>query len=363
VKKKLTKGKIIKRILLGILAAFVLFVAIVFTVNKIKLAQEFTMLKEAGYYNPVSVGDYSLNVYISGNQDGKHRFVELAGGGVTNYSLHLDPVLERFKDENQIILVDRAGYGLSDDNKNTQTVEQIVNDYRTALQNAGIKAPYLLLPHSIGGVYATYWVSEYPDEIEGIIFFEGTQLCADFTTDEITSHSKNMINKLLCDLGFFRLASKNYIFPLPGERTAEEQSISYALSIRSGVKLASSSEEEMFVENSRFSFNHIKTNDVPKVYICGGTGFSTEEEVLNHVKWMNIQRVNKGMKEINYDRSLIPVTIEKSKEVRESTIIPYVEKMGNCEMVLLAGDHFIFDQRPEECTGIIEEFLGKLDKN
>ena len=46
---------------------FVLFIAVVFTVNKIKLAQEFDLLKEAGYYNPVSVGDYSLNVYITGD--------------------------------------------------------------------------------------------------------------------------------------------------------------------------------------------------------------------------------------------------------------------------------------------------------
>ena len=35
---------------------------------------------------------------------------------------------------------------------------------------------YILLPHSLGGAYATYWVSKYPEEIEGIVFLDGTQL-------------------------------------------------------------------------------------------------------------------------------------------------------------------------------------------
>ena len=65
--KKSVKKIIFKRILPATLAVFVLFIAVVFTVNKIKLAQEFDLLKEAGYYNPISVGDYSLNVYITGD--------------------------------------------------------------------------------------------------------------------------------------------------------------------------------------------------------------------------------------------------------------------------------------------------------
>ena len=361
-KQKTAKGKVIKRILLGILAVFVLFVAAVFTFNKIKLAQEFEMLKDAGYYNPVSVGDYSLNVYTSGNPEGKHRLVALAGGGVMNYVMHLTPVTDRFKDDNQIVVVDRAGYGLSDDNRNTQTVEQIVSDYRAALQNAGIEAPYILLPHSIGGVYATYWVSEYPDEIEGIVFFDGTQLSADFSLDGIPSHSANMRDKLLCDLGFYRFVSSDYIYPLPGDRTEEDQKLSYALGVRAGKTFASSSEDELFIENARFAFAHIKENDVPKIYVCAGTGFATEEDVLNQVEWMNRQLVDNGKPAIQFDTSLIAVTLEQSKEMQDNVIKPYTEKMGNCEMVLLGGDHFIFDQRPDDCADVIQQLFDKIEK-
>ena len=360
--KKTKKGKIIKRILLGIPAALVLFVAGVFTVNKIMLAKELKMMDDAGYYNPVSVGDYSLNVYTTGNPEGKHRLVAIAGGGVMNYGLQLTPVTQRFEDDNQIVVVDRAGYGLSDDHKNAQTVERIVEDYRKALQNAGIEAPYILLPHSIGGVYATYWVSEYPDEIEGIVFFDGSQLTEDFELPDLPTHAADMRDMVLCDLGFYRLAAKNYVFPLTGDRTEEEQKISFALHLRSGVNYANSSENELINENGRFAFAHIKENDVPKIYVCAGSGFADEEDVLNHVEFMNEQRVNNGMKPIPFDKSLIPVTLEQAKDMRDNVIKPYTEKMGNCEMVLLAGDHYIFTQRPDDCADVIEQLLEKIEK-
>ena len=55
------------------------------------------------------------------------------------------------------------------------TVEHVVEHYRTALQNAGIQQPYVLMPHSMGGVYATYWQSRYPDEIETVMIIDGSE--------------------------------------------------------------------------------------------------------------------------------------------------------------------------------------------
>ena len=121
----------------------------------------------------------------------------------------------------------------------------------------------------------------------------------------------------------------------PFEFSEEEQKISFALHLRSGVNYANSSENELINENGRYTFANIKENDVPKIYVCAGTGFATEEDVLNHVEFMNEQRVNNGMKPINYDRSLIPVTLQQSQKMRDTVIKPYIEKMGNCEMVLL----------------------------
>ena len=49
------------------LCAVILFLFITFVVHKIPGSKEMQMLKGAGYYHPVSFGDYSLNVYDYGN--------------------------------------------------------------------------------------------------------------------------------------------------------------------------------------------------------------------------------------------------------------------------------------------------------
>jgi hypothetical protein len=41
--------------------------------------------------------------------------------------------------------------------------------------------------------------------------------------------------------------------------------------------------------------------------------------------------------------------------------MPYLEKMGNCRLVLLGGDHAIYEQKPAECGEIIKEFIENLN--
>ena len=119
-----------------------------------------------------------------GKQNGKHTIVSLAGLGMSDYSVMERRMTECLEEENTVVFIDRAGYGLSDDTDNEMTIDYIVEDYRKALNNVGIKAPYILMPHSIGGVYASYWVSKYPDEIEAIVFLDGTQLSENMELEE-----------------------------------------------------------------------------------------------------------------------------------------------------------------------------------
>ena len=104
---------------------------------------------------------------------------------MADYSVTERRMTECLEKENTVVFIDRAGYGLSDDTDNEMTIDYRVEDYRKALNNAGVKAPYVLMPHSIGGAYASYWVSKYPDEIEAIVFLDGTQLSDDMGLEEI----------------------------------------------------------------------------------------------------------------------------------------------------------------------------------
>ncbi|MCI5578510.1 MAG: hypothetical protein MR364_03300 [Oscillospiraceae bacterium] len=114
--------------LLILLAIIILFVLVTFIIHSVKSKQEIDLLKEKGYYNPVSVGDYSLNVAKFGNENGNHTIVGLAGLGMGDYSLAARQMTACLEEDNLVVFVDRAGYGFSDDTNNEMTLEYIVED-------------------------------------------------------------------------------------------------------------------------------------------------------------------------------------------------------------------------------------------
>ena len=70
--KTAKSGRVFLKILCGLLAAVLLFTSGTYISHRSKTAREIALLKENGYYHPVSVGDYSLNVSLFGNENGKH---------------------------------------------------------------------------------------------------------------------------------------------------------------------------------------------------------------------------------------------------------------------------------------------------
>lgn len=164
-------GRRIAGVLLILLAVIFLFVLGTFIFHRISSAREYELLDEKGYYCPVSVGDYSLNVSRFGNENGKHTIVGLAGLGVGDFSVTARQMTACLEEDDLVVFVDRAGYGFSDDTDHEMTLDYIVEDYRKALQNSGLEAPYILMAHSIGGAYANYWASNYPEEIEAVVLW------------------------------------------------------------------------------------------------------------------------------------------------------------------------------------------------
>ena len=200
--------------------------------------------------------------------------------GVHNYSIEMTFVNEQLKDDYEIIYIDRAGYGYSDDTSKTQTVEQIVSDYRTALKSVGIEGPYILMPHSIGGVYATYWESTYPDEIEGVIFIDGTPLGMNIYENEDYSVSfSDYFDVLLCKLGMQRFSIRDVSDSLPSEYTKEQQKLTDYLNIKSSMNKAPLSEIKEKNNNVNKAYQSIKSNDIQKIYIESSRGARTIEEV------------------------------------------------------------------------------------
>ena len=364
-------GKIILKVLLILLALFVAFTAVTFVIHRVNRKKEVALLKEQGYYNPVSVGDYSINVSAFGNRDGKHTVVGLAGLGMADFSVAARQMTKEIEKDNLVVFVDRAGYGFSGDTDNDMTNEQIVGDYRTALRNAGYNPPYLLMAHSIGGAYANYWCSNYPDEIEAVVFVDGSQLSEDAFEDEADFNGSvgafERLEVFLAKLGFGRYVLRQNFYFYPDNYSDEEQYLGDALTLMEYENIAGFSESKLLAKNAQEAFDTLVTNDIPKLYICASWGIQTVDDVLENNKWINRQieknKLDMKLRPEVYEgnEETVDKMLEQTKELRESVIVPYAEKMGNCEVVLLAGDHMIYEQRPEDCSKLIVGFIEKLD--
>jgi len=67
---------------------------------------------------------------------------------------------------------DRAGYAWSEPGPVPRTSLQIITELHTALQNAGIKGPYILVGQSYGGFLVRAFARFYPKEVVGMVLVE-----------------------------------------------------------------------------------------------------------------------------------------------------------------------------------------------
>lgn len=354
-------AKVALRIFLISIAVIVLLLLISTITYHIKLNNAVITLKEKGYYNPVPVGDYSLNVYSCGNEDGKHTIVALAGLFDGEMNIGWREMTKEIEKENRLVFVDRAGYGLSDDTTQEMTVEHIVEDYRKALLNAGIEAPYILMPHSIGGLYATYWESKYPEEIEAVAFVDGS-VCEPIEPElQATDNPIMKIMPVAEKLGLAEL----YIWSEYGAYmdflTEEEQTLAFAMMSKTVGSSAIVSEANLDYTNVNTAWEAIVTNDIPKLYISATIGYQTTEDFNGKDLTELCYIFGISCDEYRNDEQLKEALLQSILQLREEREMPYIEKIGNCKHICLPGNHVIFMDRPEECGKLIKNFIDGLE--
>ena len=124
----------------------------------------------------IDVGGRKLRVQIEGQaREGQPTvvFVSGLGEGVEAWRL-VQPQVAPFA---RSISYDRAGLGQSDPDEARPRHQHVAAQLRTLLQNAGIKPPYVLVGHSIGGPLIRMFAGLYPGEVAGLVYVDPT----DFT--------------------------------------------------------------------------------------------------------------------------------------------------------------------------------------
>jgi pimeloyl-ACP methyl ester carboxylesterase len=69
---------------------------------------------------------------------------------------------------------DRAGYGWSEPGPSPRTADEMVRELHTALRNAEIPPPYVLVGHSFGGMLVRVFAARYPSEVAGVVLVDAS---------------------------------------------------------------------------------------------------------------------------------------------------------------------------------------------
>ncbi len=196
-KKRFRIWIVLRNILFSILAAFVIWV----TFSNIMTAYEQKKYQPIG--EVVEVDGRNMHIYTKG--EGASTIVLLSGLGTAAPALDFDPLINEMSKNNKVVVVEPFGYGWSDITKKERTVENIVEEIRVALKKSNIQGPYILMPHSISGIYSMYFANTYPEEVKGIIGIDPTLPQAlDYFGEDVPTMPKYL--RYLAPTGIARLA-------------------------------------------------------------------------------------------------------------------------------------------------------------
>ena len=120
----------------------------------------------------VEVFDGRMHVRSMGS--GGDTIVLLPGMGVALPSAEFAPLMRKLSERNTVVCVEYFGVGFSSGTARPRSCGNYVEETRAALAAAGFKPPYLLMPHSISGVFAEYYAETHPEEVKAIVSLDGT---------------------------------------------------------------------------------------------------------------------------------------------------------------------------------------------
>jgi len=157
--------KILKKGFLGFLSFILLFLLATFIFHRISLEKEKASLTPMG--QQVLVNGHQINVYVEG--DGPETIVVLSGAGIASPILDFKEVSESLSKQYKVVIMERAGYGYSDDSNHSRDVMEVLSETRQALSQENITGPFIILSHSMASLESLAWQEKYPDEVKALI--------------------------------------------------------------------------------------------------------------------------------------------------------------------------------------------------
>jgi len=284
------------------------------------------------YGTTAKVGNMDINVYSEGK--GTATIIFMAGSGVGCPALEYKPIYRRMSDEYRIAVVEKAGYGLSSKAETPRTVQNLVEESRTALKNLNINPPYILAPHSYSGFEAIWWANTYPEEVKAVLGIDmGFPNMMKAQAKEIPENkkrtmveqSKSLMKKIqkrgmLAKM--LRNKTVNASGLLSGDELSEEEKATYEEVYYKNITSEAVFEEALLAEKNAETAENTGYLTCPSCFIVSN--------MKSPVKALSWQQAGKD----------------------------YAEKCG-AEIHLLNEGHMMYTKIPDKMAGIFKEFLKK----
>lgn len=321
--------KKIGKVLLILLIILLVFLLILFVYHRIMLIKEKKLLEPFEGVQMVEVDGHKMSIYTEG--EGEHTIVFMSGYGTQSPILDFKPLYTRLSKDYKIVVIEKFGYGFSDNVDTERSFETILKQDREALEKAGIEGPYILCPHSMSGIEALLWEVEHPEEVEAIIGLDMAYPNEYLEYEGPDTASLMKMAKLANNLGLNRLANFDKSVPAftTGALTEKDKEIYKAIVF---AKSYNKTVQNETIENAKVASKKITQNPKPEcpilVFTSLGEGDPNDKDA-----------------------------VEKFR----GYAIDYTSDMPNAKLVKLDCGHFVHNLETDTIEKEIREFIKSLD--
>ena len=142
-----------------------LFLGATFIFHQFSLRRESKLLTPIG--QQVTVNGHRMNVSVKG--EGSETIVFLSGAGIASPILDFKNLTDSLSKKYKVVVVERAGYGFSEDSDQSRDVMTVLSETRQALSQAEVSGPYVIVSHSMASLESLAWQEKYPNEVKALV--------------------------------------------------------------------------------------------------------------------------------------------------------------------------------------------------
>ena len=113
-----------------------------------------------------------MHLLSMGEREGPTVVLETGGSSSSLVLRHLQTRISQFA---SVCAYDRAGFGFSEPADNDRTFDNITNELKALLQQAGFPPPYIFVGISMGGLMVRNYARLYPDHIKGVVLLDSAE--------------------------------------------------------------------------------------------------------------------------------------------------------------------------------------------